>query len=116
MGTESVKGHGASRQSKCDCLTRRLAAVCGRYCAVCDAYLEGTCCGCAYQLGRTRRGECPVFECCIAGRGLEHCGLCPDFPCQVFVSHAPPMEVARLYKALRSRASIGTAAWLDEQQ
>lgn len=93
----------------------RLAAVCGRYCGTCDAYLGGSCCGCAYQLGRTQRGECPIFECCIVGRGLEHCGLCRDFPCQVFVAHARPLDVARLYKALRHRAEIGTSAWLEEQ-
>ena len=116
MGTESSNGHGASRRSGCGCLTRKLAAVCGRYCAACDTYRQNACCGCAYQLGRTCGGECPVFECCIAVRGLEHCGLCLDFPCQVFVSHAPPLEVARLYKALRRRADIGTPAWLGEQQ
>jgi hypothetical protein len=116
MATESSREHGTSRQSECDCLTRRLAAVCGRYCAACDACQDGLCCGCAYQLGQTRRGECPVFRCCIAERGLEHCGLCLDFPCQVFLSHAPPLEVARLYKALCRRAEIGTPAWLDEQQ
>jgi hypothetical protein len=115
MTAESSREHGAKGEHGCDCLTRRLAAVCGRYCAACDACQDGYCCGCAYQLGRTRRGECPVFACCIVERGLEHCGLCPDFPCQVFVSHAPPLEVARLYKALRRRAEIGTPAWLDEQ-
>ncbi len=116
MTTESSREHAAKGKNGCDCLTRRLAAVCGRYCAACDACQDGSCCGCAYQLGRTRRGECPVFACCIADRGLEHCGLCLDFPCQVFISHAPPLEVARLYKALRRRAEIGTPAWLDEQQ
>ena len=102
--------------NKGDCQSRRLASVCGRYCGACDAYLGGTCCGCGYQLGKTRRGECPIFECCILLRGLEHCGLCMDFPCQVFVSHARPLDVARLYKALRRRADIGTSAWLDEQE
>lgn len=115
MTTESRKAHDSLDQSGCDCLTRRLAAVCGRYCGECDAYEQNTCCGCAYQLGRTCRGECPIFDCCIAQRGLEHCGLCIDFPCQVFLSHAPPLEVARLYKALRRRAEVGTPAWLDER-
>ena len=116
MATDPSEGQESLRESTCDCLTRRLAAVCGRYCAACEACQDGSCCGCAYQLGRTPRGECPVFECCIAERGLEHCGLCLDFPCQVFVSHAPPLEVARLYKALRRRAEIGTPAWLAERQ
>lgn len=99
----------------CECMSRRLAAVCGRYCGACDAFVEDACCGCGYQLGQARRGTCTLFECCIVERGLEHCGLCPDFACQVFVSHAPPLDVARLYKALRRRAEIGTEAWLDEQ-
>jgi hypothetical protein len=96
------------------CLERKLAAVCGRYCGACDAYQAGLCCGCGYELGRTRRGECAVFQCCILERGLEHCGLCVDFPCQVFVSNAPPVDVVRCYSALRLRAEVGTSAWLDE--
>ncbi|MBN1140067.1 MAG: DUF3795 domain-containing protein [Anaerolineae bacterium] len=98
-----------------DCMERRQAAVCGYYCGGCDAYLEDACCGCGYQLGLTRRGECAVFQCCVGQRGLEHCGLCPDFPCQVFLAIAEPLEAARRYKALLRRAEIGTTAWLAEQ-
>ena len=99
-----------------DCRERRLAAVCGAYCGACDAYRDGDCCGCGYQLGETRRGECAIFCCCIACRGLEHCGLCPDFACQVYLSHGSPDVVARHYRALCRRAEIGTAAWLEEQE
>jgi hypothetical protein len=102
--------------SDCHCQRRKLAAVCGRYCGACDAYQNGSCRGCGYQLGQTRRGECPVFQCCIVERGLEHCGLCTDFPCQVFLSQAAPLDVARYYKGLRHRVDIGTVAWLDEQE
>jgi hypothetical protein len=100
----------------CECERRKLAAVCGRFCGSCDAVQDGICFGCGYQLGRTRRGECALFQCCIAVRGLEHCGLCADFPCQLFLSHAPPLDVARRYRALRRRAEIGTIPWLDEQE
>jgi len=100
--------------SHCECLRRKLAAVCGRYCGTCDTYISDSCCGCGYQLGETSTGDCAVFQCCIAERGLEHCGLCTDFPCQVFLSHAAPLEVARHYQALRRRAEIGTIAWLDQ--
>jgi hypothetical protein len=51
----------------------------------------------------------------VAQRGLEHCGLCADFPCQIFWGCAAPLEVARLYQALRRRAEIGTLAWLAER-
>lgn len=102
--------------NRCEYLDRRFAAVCGRYCATCDACQGGSCRGCAYQLGSTRRGECPIFACCVETRGLEHCGLCVDFPCQVFVRHARPLDIAKLYRALTRRAEIGTAAWLVEQK
>jgi hypothetical protein len=98
-----------------DCMSRRLAAVCGRFCGACDAYQQGACCGCGYQLGQTRRGECAVFQCCILTQGLEHCGMCSDLPCQLFAGHAPPLDVARHYRALRRRTEIGTVAWLEEQ-
>jgi hypothetical protein len=98
-----------------DCKERRQAAVCGKYCGGCEKYVEGTCCGCGYQLGLTCRGECTLFQCCVCQRGLEHCGLCQDFPCQVFLGHAAPLDVARRYRALLRRAEIGTAAWLAEQ-
>ncbi len=97
-----------------DCINRRQAAVCGRYCGACPPYLDGSCCGCGYQLGQTCHGECAVFVCCVCERGLEHCGLCPDFACQVYLGHASPVEVAQHYRALLRRAEIGTEAWLAE--
>ena len=98
---------------------RCLAAVCGLYCGTCEAYGIGepeTCRGCAYQLGLATDGECYVFQCCIVERGLEHCGLCPDFPCQLFLSSAEPIEVNRRYRALLRRVEIGTEAWIEEQE
>ncbi|HFD39216.1 MAG TPA: DUF3795 domain-containing protein [Anaerolineae bacterium] len=96
-------------------LQRRLAAVCGRNCAQCDDFQAGHCRGCGYQLGQTPQGECAVFVCCVVERGLEHCGLCVDFPCQLFLSLAPPLEVNRRYRALCRRAAIGTDAWLQTE-
>jgi hypothetical protein len=100
----------------CEFLRRRLAAVCGRYCGECNSFQSGSCCGCGYQLGRTHQGECAIFECCVADRGLEHCGLCVDFACQVFLSHATPQEVAVRYQALCRRTRNGTDHWLEAQE
>lgn len=97
-----------------DPFRRRLAAACGHDCGACDVAQDGLCCGCGYQLGQTQHGECAVFECCVMGHGLEHCGVCVDFPCQVFLAHAAPLAVARRYRALCRRAEIGTEAWLVE--
>jgi hypothetical protein len=99
-----------------DCTKRRLAAVCGDYCGACRSFVTNTCCGCGYQLGGTCQGECAVFQCCVLDRGLEHCGICPDFPCQIFLSCAAPLQVAHRYQSLMRRSLIGTNAWLDEQE
>ena len=113
---------GAGRLVECwwmekqGCMKRIRAAVCGYYCGNCDTFLADACCGCGYTLGQTCQGECAVFRCCAVERGLEHCGLCLDFPCQVFLSHAPAPEVARRYRSLCRRAEIGTGAWLEEQE
>lgn len=97
-----------------ECFRRRMSAPCGHYCGSCDRVQGGECCGCGYQLGYTRRGACAVYECCVVERGLEHCGLCLDFPCQTFLGHAAPLTVGRRYRALCRRAEIGTQAWLRE--
>ncbi len=98
---------------------RRLAAICGLYCGTCESCeieQAGTCRACAYQLGLAVGGECLLFHCCVVERGLEHCGLCPDFPCQLFLSSAEPLEVNRRYRALLHRTAIGTDAWIEEQE
>jgi hypothetical protein len=93
--------------------TRRWAAVCGRNCDDC-AEAHESCKGCAYQLGFPHAAECAVFRCCAVERGLEHCGLCPDFACQVFLALDTPLQSAKRYRALARRAEIGTDAWLAE--
>jgi hypothetical protein len=98
---------------------RRFAAVCGLYCGTCEACEteeSGTCRACAYQLGLAVEGECRIFQCCVVERGLEHCGLCPDFACQLFLASAEPMEVQRRYRSLLRRVEIGTDAWIAEQE
>ncbi len=76
---------------------------------------QGECRGCAYQLGLTRHGECAIFQCCVAERGLEHCGLCVEFPCPVFLSSGPAEDIERRRRTLRDRADKGTDAWLAEE-
>jgi len=94
---------------------RKCAAVCGKYCGDCPEETRG-CRGCAYQLGLLPDVECAVFRCCVVERGMEHCGLCPDFACQTFLSLDSALQSARRYRALTRRAEIGTDAWLEERE
>jgi hypothetical protein len=93
---------------------RLSASVCGECCLACVSHDQ--CRGCAYQLGLTRYGECAVFQCCAADKGLEHCGLCPEFPCRVFLESAPEDRVRVRIEALRERAVKGTDEWLAEEE
>ena len=93
---------------------RKWAAICGKDCGDCPE-LQAGCKGCAYQLGLSPSSECAIFRCCAVERGIEHCGLCPDFACQVFLSLDSSLESARRYRSLTRRAEIGTDAWLRER-
>jgi len=106
-----------------------LAAACGLYCGDCE-YLEGTCQGCSQVKGRPFWTEqfdmevCPLYGCCVNQKALEHCGLCDDFPCDLFTSLRDPalsdeeaeQSLQKRQKDLRLRKEIGTEAWLKERK
>ena len=54
--------------------------MCGAYWGVCDWKEETDCQGCQFHKGQMFWGACAVAECC-SGKGLLHCGFCPDLPC-----------------------------------
>ena len=58
-----------------------MKAMCGTYCGVCTWRESTGCPGCQANQGNMFWGECDKARCCI-GRGYEHCGFCPDLPCQ----------------------------------
>ncbi len=55
--------------------------MCGAYCGTCEWKEKTGCKGCQHHRGEMFYGTCPVAVCC-AEKGLHHCGLCPDLPCQ----------------------------------
>ena len=67
-------------------MNKELIAMCGAYCGLCE-YKERTGCnGCQHNKGEMFWGTCVVAVCC-SEKGLLHCGLCPDLPCQA-LQHA----------------------------
>lgn len=55
---------------------------CGILCGACEYRQQTGCPGCT-QITKPFWGEaCPVKDCCER-KNLEHCGLCPEFPCSV---------------------------------
>ena len=55
--------------------------MCGAYCGICEWKEKTNCPGCQACRGDMFYGECIVAECCH-GKGLLHCGLCPDIACE----------------------------------
>jgi len=106
-----------------------LAPVCGLYCGTC-AYLDMRCHGCGYEEGKPfwAKGTggidvCQLYDCCVNTRHLEHCGMCDDLPCEIFLSLRDPSlsdeefekSLAERQEDLRKRSLIGTEQWLKEK-
>ena len=103
------------------------APVCGIYCADCD-FLGNQCPGCGRVNGKPfwtaqlPSGICPLHACCHNQKKLEHCGLCDDFPCPIFMELRDPNmsetefeeSLHKRKTALMRRRKIGTIQWLKE--
>ena len=74
---------------------KNYASVCGIYCGNCS-FLGEQCKGCGYVNGKPfwatqiPSGVCPIHDCCNNQKQLEHCGMCDDFPCNIFLELRDP--------------------------
>jgi len=103
------------------------APVCGIYCGNCD-FLGEQCKGCGHVKGKPfwtaqiPSEICPIYDCCRNHKLIEHCGLCDDFPCEIFLELRDPNlndeefqnSLAERKKTLKRRKEIGTERWLLE--
>lgn len=106
-----------------------LAPVCGLYCGTCE-YLEKQCQGCGKVEGKPfwttqmKVEVCPLYDCCINKKQLEHCGLCDEPPCKTFTDIYDPSlspeeakkSVLARQNELAKRKEIGTEKWLGEKR
>lgn len=106
-----------------------LVSVCGIYCGDCK-YLNEMCKGCGTEKGKifwTKSDEipfdiCPLWECCIEKKQLEHCGLCSEFPCKTYLDLKDPedpkadLNKQKNVENLSLRIKIGTDKWLEEKE
>jgi hypothetical protein len=106
----------------------KLAAPCGLFCGDCEILGE-KCDGCNDVKGKPfwtvqfKMDVCPLYDCCVNEKRLEHCGLCPDLPCKTFVSLRDPSQsddeaakaLQQKQKDLGLRKEVGTAAWLKQR-
>jgi len=106
-----------------------LAAVCGLFCGTCE-HLSTKCQGCGHQEGKPfwtammNVEFCPVYNCCVNGKQLEHCGLCSELPCETFMQLRDPalsdeeakQALIARQNDLAKRREIGTEKWLKEKE
>lgn len=93
------------------------------FAAICGLYWEGSAwyevldATCATQ-GEVDLGKiCPVYV-CARQTGVEHCGVCAEFPCILLVHMAAQAGDMRIQSAAR-RAELGDelwAAWARDQR
>lgn len=55
---------------------------CGVCCESCERKEQVNCRGCLKMERPFWGGDCQVKRCCEE-RSLDHCGICPDFPCEM---------------------------------
>ena len=103
-----------------------LAAVCGLYCGDCE-YAGDKCGGCTniegkpFWVSQFGLATCPIYNCSVNKHEIEHCGLCDEFPCEMFKTLRDPSqsdeEAERALIEKRSslllRKEIGTEAWVE---
>jgi len=73
-------------------LDERLLAPCGIHCGLCPYFNQERtpyCPGCNSLKGHAFWGECKLYA-CAADHKVEHCGVCAEFPCGLFVSLFDP--------------------------
>ena len=62
-------------------MDKKMMAYCGTYCGICEWKDKVDCKGCQACQSQMFWGQCDKAACCIE-KGLEHCGHCPQMPCQ----------------------------------
>lgn len=80
LASEDMTGDGEAEESKAGGDMSEIASRCGILCGECAYREQMNCAGCVH-IEKPFWGEsCPVKSCCEE-KGLEHCGLCEEFPC-----------------------------------
>ena len=110
-------------------MEHNFAPVCGIYCGECP-FLGSQCSGCGAVKGKPFWTEelpdkiCPFYDCCRNRKKLQHCGLCPEFPCRLFYDLKDPNMTEEEHlkglndriEALKTRREMGTEKWIETKK
>lgn len=76
-----------------------VVSCCGVVCSAC-AYYPKECGGCTaiqggvFWLEYTGGEVCPIYDCCVNGKRLPHCGRCAELPCSRYEQEDPTVSPA----------------------
>jgi len=82
-------------------------SICGIDCDICKYKEESGCKGCRIVAPKGEciwGGRCELYD-CATEKGLEHCGLCEEFPCaklQEWASGENPERIDNLKKLIQN--------------
>lgn len=110
-------------------MNTNLATACGLFCGNCE-HLETKCKSCGTQRGKPfwtvmiKIECCPLYNCSVNTKHLEHCGLCEEFPCETFNQLRDPAlndeeaknALVERQNDLIKRKEIRTQEWLKQKQ
>lgn len=100
----------------------QIISCCGVICSAC-AYYPKECGGCpaikgkVFWLEYTGGAVCPIYDCCVSGKKLPHCGQCGDLPCSRYEQEDPTIsseENAENFR--RQMAQLASMAAADAQR
>lgn len=110
-------------------IDENLAAPCGLFCEACE-HLNKCCDGCGNVDGKPfwtpqmKIEVCPLYDCCINNKSLEHCGHCEELPCDTFIEFYDPSlspsearkSVLERIRQLLIRKEQGTENWIKTKK
>lgn len=89
-----------------------MLSPCGVNCEECGSYRD-TCAGCreiggkVYWAGYVGAEICPMYNCSINERSLNHCGECAELPCRYYYETQDPSTTTEEHEAgIRVRVNI----------
>ena len=90
------------------------STICGLFCSDCK-FIGNKCEGCNNIKGNPFWTKfmgidiCPMYDCCVNSKKLEHFGLCNEFPCEVFKqmeSNDPNISSEEAEQSLEKRITV----------
>ncbi len=89
-----------------------MTSICGVVCDICKDF-GANCPGCAALEGKVYWASyvgadlCPLYDCCVNGKKLLHCGKCRELPCAVYYdTRDPSVSVAEHEKGIQERVEV----------